>query len=196
MRVLVISEYLPYPPDHGGKIRVFELLRRVAQRHEVTLAALVDSDAERQHIPRLESYGIRVLAALRPPIGQDIRSKVRRLLDVRPRIMSESASPELRAKIRAYVRHRAPDVIHCEQLHVAQYAAPYSHIPGLLVAHTARYEDLVRQIAGARPTLQSRIAGRLDALKVRRIERRAWRTFIACAAVSEHDRAPSRWRNA
>jgi polysaccharide biosynthesis protein PslH len=37
LRVLFITEFLPWPLDTGGRIRAYHILRQVAQRHEVTL---------------------------------------------------------------------------------------------------------------------------------------------------------------
>src|SRR5439155_24737982 len=38
LRVLFITEFLPWPLNTGGRIRTYHILRQVALRHEVTLA--------------------------------------------------------------------------------------------------------------------------------------------------------------
>ena len=40
MNILFLSTWFPYPPDNGSKLRVYHLLRALAQAHEVTLALL------------------------------------------------------------------------------------------------------------------------------------------------------------
>jgi glycosyltransferase involved in cell wall biosynthesis len=123
-------------------------------------------------------------------VRQDPASKLRRLLDPRPRIVTEYRSEQLRALIEAEVRERPPDLIHCEQLHTAPYARCHFHHTAprrVLVEQNIEYL-LLRQIALARPRLTSRIAGLLDAVKTRRVEERAWRSFDACAVVSARDR--------
>jgi sugar transferase (PEP-CTERM/EpsH1 system associated) len=193
VRALVIAPYLPFPPDHGGKIRLFELVRRLARRHEVTLAALLESEDERANIPALEALGVRVLAAARPQVRMDKASKLRRLFSPRPRLIGENTSQGLAALIEAYVRETPPDIIQCEQFHVARYAAPYDGIPRLLAEQNIEY-SIMEQIARARPAWTSRIAGRLDALKLRRFEQRCWRSFDAIAAVStEEESVVQRW---
>src|SRR5439155_18070220 len=37
LRVLFITEFLPWPLNTGGRIRTYHILRQVALRHEVTL---------------------------------------------------------------------------------------------------------------------------------------------------------------
>jgi hypothetical protein len=36
MNILILSPYPPYPPFGGGTMRVYQLLRGLAQRHAVT----------------------------------------------------------------------------------------------------------------------------------------------------------------
>src|SRR5512139_27822 len=42
MRILFLSCWYPYPPDNGSKLRIYGLLRGLAQYHEVTLISFVD----------------------------------------------------------------------------------------------------------------------------------------------------------
>ena len=44
MNVLFLSTWFPYPPDNGSKLRVYHLLRALANKHDVTLLAF-DFDA-------------------------------------------------------------------------------------------------------------------------------------------------------
>src|SRR5215475_4621015 len=37
LRVLFITEFLPWPLNTGGRIRTYHILRQIALRHEVTL---------------------------------------------------------------------------------------------------------------------------------------------------------------
>src|SRR5690606_38093751 len=39
MRLLVLSPFLPFPPDDGGRIRVYQIATGLAARHEVELLA-------------------------------------------------------------------------------------------------------------------------------------------------------------
>ncbi|MEO6457350.1 MAG: glycosyltransferase [Chloroflexia bacterium] len=188
MRVLVVSPYLPYPPNHGGKIRVFELLRRVARRHDVTLATLLEAEEEQAHVRVLEELGLRVLSAYKQPVRNSIAAKAQRFFDPRPRSVSEYDSQELRTLIGAFVQEYPPDIIQCEQVVVAHYASLYSAIPRLLVEQNIEYQ-LLLEIARARPQMISRLAGRLDAWKARRFEQHAWKNFTGYATMSEHDRA-------
>ena len=48
LRVLFITEFLPWPLNSGGVIRSYHILRQVSLRHEVTLVAAGD-ERELEH---------------------------------------------------------------------------------------------------------------------------------------------------
>ena len=84
LRILVIASYLPYPPDAGSSIRIFNLIRHLARRQEVTLLAHA-VPREAWKVAALQELGIRVetVAApsrLRAPdlIGTVTRRQARR----------------------------------------------------------------------------------------------------------------------
>ncbi len=56
MKILIISPFLPYPLDDGDKIRLFNLIRRMAQKHEVSIVSFVRSLQEEKFIPELKKY--------------------------------------------------------------------------------------------------------------------------------------------
>lgn len=46
MRILVITNRLPYPLDRGENLRIYHILRRIAERHEVTMLTFSDPTDE------------------------------------------------------------------------------------------------------------------------------------------------------
>lgn len=56
MKLLVITHRLPCPPHKGEKIRALNILKFLANRHEVHLASLVDDRADLQHVGQLEPF--------------------------------------------------------------------------------------------------------------------------------------------
>ena len=56
MKILMLTPYLPYPLLSGGQIRTYNLLKKLAHLHQVTLFALIKEDSERQYISELEKY--------------------------------------------------------------------------------------------------------------------------------------------
>jgi len=40
MRILFLSAWYPYPPDNGSKLRIYNLLRGLSQKHDVAVITL------------------------------------------------------------------------------------------------------------------------------------------------------------
>jgi len=46
LRILILSAYLPHLGTHGGAGRVYQLMRRVASRHDITLLSFVEDEKD------------------------------------------------------------------------------------------------------------------------------------------------------
>jgi len=66
MKILSISATPPCPPMSGGQVRLYNLLPRLARRHEVWLAAFYRSKSDLENLRRMESLGVRVLPFPKP----------------------------------------------------------------------------------------------------------------------------------
>ncbi|MCC6711643.1 MAG: glycosyl transferase family 1, partial [Candidatus Pacebacteria bacterium] len=53
MKILMLTPYLPYPLLSGGQIRTYNLLKKLATKHEITLFALIKNEEEKKYIPEL-----------------------------------------------------------------------------------------------------------------------------------------------
>ena len=64
MKILYVTQRVPYPPNRGDKLAAYHAVRYLARRHAATVAALADSADERQNTRSLEAPGIPVVAVL------------------------------------------------------------------------------------------------------------------------------------
>ena len=56
MNILVLTSRLPYPPDRGDRLRVYNFLRSLAGLHKLTLISFIAKEDERQNLKFLEPY--------------------------------------------------------------------------------------------------------------------------------------------
>lgn len=61
MRVLYLSQRVPYPPNRGDRITTFHQVRHLAKRHEVICHAFTDEPGDSASIEALEKLGARVV---------------------------------------------------------------------------------------------------------------------------------------
>lgn len=69
LNILYLAHRIPYPPDKGEKIRSYHQIRRLALRHRVFLACLVDDPKDAKHIEALRKWCVRVETVTRGPVG-------------------------------------------------------------------------------------------------------------------------------
>jgi sugar transferase (PEP-CTERM/EpsH1 system associated) len=66
MNILFVCHRFPYPPNRGGKIRPFNMIRHLSQRHRVVVATLAHSQEELQQGADLSKHCSEVLAEVVP----------------------------------------------------------------------------------------------------------------------------------
>ncbi len=109
MNILFITPYPPYPPEAGGKIRSYNLIREVARHHDVvlfTLADVTDLEKMRAHFSQfLRSVEVFPVE----PMGW-LRKKMR------PDFFRHFHSPGLEKRLQEQLSRPGIDVIHVEEL--------------------------------------------------------------------------------
>jgi hypothetical protein len=131
VRILYLCHRFPYPPQRGGKIRPFNMIRHLSTAHEVTVASLARSYGE-----ALQGRGIAPFCA-DFHVGQ-VSEWVQgaRMVATLPTPLTASAayfhSSDLAATIRRLLRARRFDLIfvHCSS--VAHYVADVRDVPKIL----------------------------------------------------------------
>ncbi|MEJ7582530.1 MAG: glycosyltransferase [Acidimicrobiales bacterium] len=189
MRILVLSSVLPFPPDDGGRIRVFHLLRGLAEVHDVELLTLTDdSDGEREGHAVLAADGVGVHAVSHRPDRRAV--SVRSLLTGRSFHGDLVRSAALRARLRERLAGGDIDVVQCEYAAMARYRRWDQDVPWVLDAHNVEFrisDTLADSATGARQA-PYRMYARREARCRRREEIAAWRDMEHVVVVSGVDR--------
>jgi polysaccharide biosynthesis protein PslH len=116
MRILYVCHRFPYPPRRGGTIRPFNMIKHLAESHEVVVCSLTRSDADTR-----EAQGI---------------AQVLRMIATLPTPLTASAaffhSSKLERDIKRLLAEQKFDLIfvHCSS--VAHYVAHVQGIPKIL----------------------------------------------------------------
>ena len=133
MKILFLSPTVPFPLTDGGRIRVFNLLKQIAQKCEVTLLALETQPTDEESIGHLERFGIQVHLVRQggepPPVslGTILRAFLKRV----PITVARYNVPAYRQKFKELVATETYTLVHYEMLHVAQFHTE-TDVPSLL----------------------------------------------------------------
>ena len=150
LHVAVLDEELPFPLNSGKRIRTYNLLSRLAERHRITYLCHRNPDREEQARAEeaLTALGIRcIVVDRRVPAksGPGFYARLAaNLLSPLPYSVASHQSSELLSEARRLGRTDPPDLWHCEWTPYAQYLRrPLSAAPWVVMAHNV--ESLIWQ---------------------------------------------------
>ena len=122
MRILFLSQVLPYPLDAGPKMRSYYVIRHLAQKHEVTLLTFIresDNASDIDHMAGI-CHAVHTVPIKRSR-AQDLRFSLQSVLTAQPFLILRDHSPAIMDTLQQVVTSTAFDVIHADQLWMAQY---------------------------------------------------------------------------
>jgi polysaccharide biosynthesis protein PslH len=187
VKVLLLTQVLPYPLDSGPKIKTHGVLKFLAPRHEVTLLSFARGD-QRAEVRQLQRQcaAVHVVPMMRRS-RDDVIALLRSTLCGEPWVMMRDDRAVMRRRVDELTRQTAFDVVHADQLNMAQYALRVRGARRVLDAHNALWLLYKRLWQITRAGVQKWLLGR-DWRLLKAYEGRLCRTFEAVLAVSETDK--------
>ena len=181
MRILYVCHRFPFPPNRGGKIRPFNMIKHLSRSHEVTVASLARSSEEARAGEGIAAHCNDYLMETVTPTG----ALARMLLGAptpQPASMSYFHSPALRRRIREEMDRTAFDLIfvHCSSM--APYVEDVTGIPKILDfgdMDSQKWLDYARV-----HRFPKSLVYRLEGVKLERAERRFARLFDYCTCTT------------
>lgn len=191
MNILLLTQIVPFPPDSGPKVKTYHLLRHLAARHRVTLVTFTRNPQEEADAAALRSICAAVHTVhLKRSRVRDVIALTATLFNGRPFIIERDASATMHQLVTRLVFEAAAagqpfDLVHADQLNMAQFAEPLA-LPRLLDQHNAVWTILDRMAQQSRGP--KRWFFRREQRLLQRYEGRICSEFEAVTAVSEEDR--------
>ena len=178
MKILMVSSYLPYPLKSGGEIRLYNLMKNLAEKHEITLICEKRDYQTKEDVEEVKKICKKVITVTRRKQWSTINI-LKTGLSMNPFLIvgHTSIKDEL-------VRERY-DLIHVETFYVYQNL-PKVSIPVILVEHNVEYLAYQRYIKLANPFLK--LFFTIDVMKLKKKEEQAWRKVDKLVAVSNMER--------
>jgi len=194
MKILFLTQIVPFPPDAGPKVKTWHVLRAlIGQGHSVTLVSFVRPEEE-PHLKELRKICTAVHAV---PIKRsriaDVYYMVRSYLTTRPFLIERDDLPEMQAMVNTLVKENDFDFIHADQLTMVQFGlrgasvAPNKKPRVIFDAHNAVWSIVERMQENARWFLKPVLG--VEARRVKRYEGELLKTVDHVLAVTDVDRA-------
>lgn len=184
MNILLITDRLPYPPNGGGKITMWNLVRRLSERHRVTLATFYDSDQELTSAAVLRKYCVRLETVKRRP-RNSWRSFAHMIIHGTSFGVARNYSPTMSRRILSILAADRIDLVQVETFYMAQHVPTDLAIPVVLDMHNVTW--LVWERAASTALWPLSFAASIEARRTKRDELSACRRVRMSVVVSDAD---------
>jgi glycosyltransferase involved in cell wall biosynthesis len=191
MRILFLTETVPFPLDSGGRIKTFHTLRILSREHEMHCHAFIREEAQRRHEPELKSCCDSLTLHLRQKstLGE-LRSWLVGYVTGIPFLVQRHFDPAVLSELRSLLRQRTFDAVYCDHLSMLEYGRRLS-LPIIHDAHNVEFE-IIRRHASTLPFSALRGFAALEWRMLRRYERSQYRSCSLIYSVSDVDAASIR----
>jgi len=176
LKCLFVTPAVPYPPDSGGRIRTYRLLRELGTRTRLHLRAVLETPAAATALAQLEPYCASVKGfprAASSPWRHTTRPKLERWFH----------SAALVFALRSELERGDFDLVHLDELCLARCVDAHARTP--VVVHHHKLDSVLHELLPQRNPLGKAF----DLFKLRRLEAAAARRFRFHVLTSAQDQA-------
>lgn len=185
MKILMLTPYLPYPLLSGGQIRTYNLLKKLAKKHDITLFALIKDEKEKTYISELEKYCHKVRVFKRSQTPFTLKNIFKTAFSTYPFLVIRNQALSAIEAIKDELATENYDLIHAETFYMMPHL-PKLKIPTILVEQTIEYlgyENYAKKATWfLRPILN------IDVRKIRNWEKYYWQQADQLIVMSEDDK--------
>lgn len=195
-RVLFLSQLFPYPPDFGPKVRSYYVLRHLAEQHHLTLVAFTRPEDGGEALTHVKQFCQQVhVIPIKRERWRDLLALILSMVTGQPFVIRRDFVPDMEQQIEQLLSEQAGfDVIHVDQLWMAQYALKAQKIKSngdlptlVLDEHNACFQVFQRLAANERNPLKRSILER-EWRVLKQYEARTCARFDHVVTVTEKDR--------
>jgi glycosyltransferase involved in cell wall biosynthesis len=192
MRVLFLTQIVPYPPDSGPKVKTWNVLRYLVESgHDLILATYMRKEEE-ANLSVLQKLCCEVHPVLiKRSRVKDFLYGLKSQMSGRPFLIERDDLPEMRSLIKEIIQKQQIDAIHADQLTMTQFALnrdetsktkPFT----VFDSHNAVWNILERSQNNITPILRPLL--KLETQRVKRYEGMVVQEFDHTLVVTDFDR--------
>jgi polysaccharide biosynthesis protein PslH len=187
MRILVVTPFVPAPPNFGGAARIYYLAREMRRHADVTLFALAGPDDD---VTLLNGQFDRVIAVPAPMTAREPASPAKRREQIGSVLSGQSFQrrfywkPEAQRALDRLLAEGTFDIVQLEFGQMGAYQTP-DGVKRVIDNHNVEH-DTLRQIARS-GSWSKRLFNGIEWRKFQREEQRYWREADLNLATSDLD---------
>ncbi len=187
-RILYLTQILPYPLNTGAKVRQYYVLRHLSRNHAVTLLSFVRPEDQPEHIAHLREFGAAVhTVPMARSTWRNVRAVLKAMLTGLPIVIVRDEIAAMQAQVRRLLETQKIDVIHADQVSMAQYGLLGRGVRRVLDLHNAMYL-VTQRLAEHEPNLFKRWLSQRETRALARYEPALLQQYDQVVFVTAEDR--------
>lgn len=131
MKILFLANRIPYPPYRGDKLKIFNLAKRLASKHELYLLTFTETKSDWDYKTELEKI-FKEVHLVHLPKWQSALNCLKHLLGKMPFQVAYFQSSALKIKLDQLIKKHQFDAIHVQHLRMAPYLNKRKDLPRIL----------------------------------------------------------------
>lgn len=184
MKILIVSSFLPYPLHSGGHVRLYNLIKELSNRHEITLFCEKRPNQTVEEIKAVEKICRKVITVDRRR-QWSLENILKSAISVHSFLINGHTHQKMKYLLKRELENVKYDLIHIETFYVMQNLS-HTNIPKILVEHNIEYKVYKKFLSRAPHIFRPLLV--LDVVKIKREEERFWKKADRLVVVSEADR--------
>lgn len=187
LRVLVLDEEIPYPADAGKRIRTWNLLKHLAERHEIHLLCYGRMEESTSSALRAARIALHLVEPPRKLGGSSLYLRLlANLFSPYPFSVAKHYSRRFQQALDDLLAGGDWDLLQCEWTPYAQFITSPGRTPTLIATHNIESQIWNRRAKHSAGLVEKCFFG-LQGLKMAWFERRALLRATAVTAVTSDD---------
>lgn len=131
MKLLFLANRIPYPPYRGDKLKIFNLARRLSQRHTLILLCFTETESDKQYEGELKKVFTEV-HLVHLPKRQSVMNGISGLWDATPFQVLYFRSPQMQKAVDGLLQKHKFDAVHVQHLRMSPYLENHTELPRIL----------------------------------------------------------------
>lgn len=186
MKILIVSNSLPYPPHDGETLRLFNLLKHLSDEHEISMLTFLDHPDSAKYKEQVNPYCAN-LSTLLTKQNYTIFNKFIYHLSLYPYSVVKKYSKLMKELVKATIEKNNYNIIHFDGIGMLPYGLSIQAIPKIAFAADAVSLYFLRNIA-IEKRLYKKFLYLIEFIKMKQYEKNLYQMFQRCVIVSETDK--------
>jgi sugar transferase (PEP-CTERM/EpsH1 system associated) len=187
MRILFISETVPYPPTDGRRIPVFHFMEKIGIRHEIDLLTFSEVQVETESGIEQALGRHCKIQGIYHTIPLSLAVLAKNILASYPMSLHRYRNQKFIAKLRSLIEREHFDLVHCFGINMAQFYDLLKPVPCVIGPNDCVSLSMTQAIKHSDPNFWRLQYLRRQREKMRRFESDFYSQFDACYVTSDRD---------